>query len=147
MKTFIRTLTIIFTLGLSACSLGAAPTDTPKGTLSNSELGVVFVTADWCGDCREIQSKIKTIRATHTFDNTQFATIDYSSKDLEAFYANTRALGVERAFKGLMGEDIKTGLVLVDIDRQTIYGNLQSSNSNPEIVKLINHFARVARRS
>jgi len=99
----------------------------------------VLVYADWCGSCKILDPKLKSVRSAHQFDGVDFVVLDYTNKDVDAFYAAAAKAGVEQAIRTELDGTIKTGiLLLVDADDNKVIGKVTKALSENEITTEIN---------
>ena len=102
--------------------------------MSDAKLGAVLVYADWCGSCKVLDPKINEVKTNTKFDETFFLTLDYTDKNIDAFYAAAKAAGVADPVRTFLGDSVKTGqLLLIDMDDQSVVGVVKKDMSEAEI--------------
>lgn len=156
-KRYIAPLVMALSMGVAACSQASAPkaevtTATAKKELpmkieaaEDARLAAVLIYADWCGSCKKLDPKIKAAKARNDFAGTSFITLDYTDRDQEAVFLAADAAGVGAPIRAFFAEEMKTGLLLlVDLDDQTIVGDLRKELSDAEIEAAIVNAAAAA---
>ena len=113
--------------------------------IADARLAAVMVYADWCGSCKVLDPRINAIRENNQFDQTAFITLDYTSKNKEAFYAAAQAYGVDNAVKDYLGQKVKTGqLLLVDLDDKRVVSVIKKDMDDQDIIFMIKDEAEKA---
>ena len=132
---------------LAACGQATAPASERAAVSAPTEdtrVLAVLSYADWCGSCKALDPKVKAVQAANTFDGVEFAIIDFTSKDTDAFFADAETLGVGDAMRTTFGDKVKTGrLYLVDLDTGDVISTVDKSMTEADIATAIN--AAVAR--
>ena len=94
--------------------------------------------ADWCGSCKALDPKVEAAKADNAFDGVEFAILDYTKKDADAFFADADTLGVGDAMRTQFSETIKTGrLYLVSLDTGEIISTVDKSMDEATIARTI----------
>ena len=94
--------------------------------------------ADWCGSCKALDPKVKAVQADNSFEGVEFAIIDYTSRDADAFFADAETLGVADAMRATFPDKIKTGrLYLVNLDTGAVISTVDKSMDETEITAAI----------
>ena len=134
-------LTAAATALLAACGQASvpaserAPVTTPK---EQTRILAVMSYADWCGSCKALDPKVKAVRAANTFDGVEFATIDYTSRNKDAFFADAETLGVGAAMRTTFGDSVKTGrLYLIDLSTGDVISTVDKSMDEATIAQAI----------
>lgn len=105
-----------------------------QAATEDTKVKAVLMYADWCGGCKVLDPKLKAVQAAHPFKAVEFSKIDYTGKDKAAFWAQAVALGVEEPVRTTLGNNPKTGLmILIDADDNTILNTITKSMSEAEI--------------
>ena len=87
-------------------------------------------------------TKVKAVQAANQFDGVAFAKIDYTSRDVDAFFADAETLGVADAMRATFPEKIKTGrLYLVDLNTGTVISSIDNSMDEAAITTAISDAA------
>ena len=76
---------------IAACGQASVPaSERASVSVPTEDVRVLAVLsyADWCGSCKALDPKVKAVQAANTFDGVEFATIDFTSRDTDAFYAD-----------------------------------------------------------
>lgn len=133
---------------LVACGQAEVPASERAAVTAPAEdtrVLAVLSYADWCGSCKALDPKVKAVQAANTFDGVEFATIDYTSRDADAFFSDADTLGVRDAMRSQFGEKIKTGrLYLVDLDTGDVISTIDKSMDETAIVAAISDASRVS---
>jgi len=132
---------------LAACSQANTPASERAAVTAPTEdthVLAVLSYADWCGSCKVLDPKVKAVQAANSFDGVAFATIDFTSKDTEAFFTDAETLGVGDAMRATFGDKVKTGrLYLVDLDTGDVISTVDKSMTEADIASAIS--AAIAR--
>ena len=116
---------------MTACGQADVPASERAAVAAPAEdtrILAVLSYADWCGSCKALDPKVKAVQATNTFDGVEFATIDYTSRDADAFFSDAETLGVADAMRATFPEKIKTGrLYLVNLDSGEVISTIDKS--------------------
>ena len=131
MKHLLTSLLIGTSLLAGACSNQTANEATPtfkETTLAvvpteTTRLTAVLIHADWCGSCKILDPKLKSVTGSAEFDDTVFVTLDYTQKDKTAFYQSAEAAKIATPVRDFLGDKVKTGqMLLIDMDDQKVLG-------------------------
>jgi thiol-disulfide isomerase/thioredoxin len=98
---------------LTAPTLAELPSQSTETVISQTLLKVVKLEADWCASCQIVKKNVKAAKAENAFEHVDFAVIDYTDKDKEAFWARAAELGVEAQLKKALKGKPKTGKAYV----------------------------------
>jgi len=132
---------------LAACGQANAPASERAAVSAPTEdtrVLAVLSYADWCGSCKALDPKVKAVQAANTFEGVEFATIDFTSKDTDAFFTDAETLGVGNAMRETFGDKVKTGkLYLIDLDTGDVISAVDKSMTEAAIASAIS--AAVAR--
>ena len=143
MKKILLTLSIAALTITGACQKSVQETTEVRAVpsaeqVANAKLGAVLIYADWCGSCKVLDPKVEAVKAGHNFDSTFFLTLDYTDKNIDAFYEAARAAGVNDPVKTFLGDSVKTGqLLLIDMDDQKVVEVIKKDMSEADISKAI----------
>ena len=133
---------------MAACSPASVPTSERAAVTAPAEdtrILAVLSYADWCGSCKALDPKVKAVQAANAFDGVAFATIDYTSRDADAFFADAETLGVGEAMRTTFAEKIKTGkLYLVDLDSGDVIATVDKSMDEAAIKATISDAAALS---
>lgn len=100
----------------------------------DARLAAVMIHADWCSSCRIMEPKLAALKDGAKIEGVQFLTLDYTNRDKSALFAKADSLGIGEPIRAKLSDGIKTGiLLLVDMDDQTIAGDLRKTMSPNEI--------------
>ncbi len=126
---------------MAACGQAAVPASERAAVTAPAEdtkLLAVLSYADWCGSCKALDPKVKAVQAANSFDGVEFATIDYTSRDSDAFFADAETLGVAGAMRATFPDKVKTGrLYLVNLDSGEVVGTVDKSMDEAAITTAI----------
>ena len=124
-----------------ACGQASAPASERAVVTAPAEdtrVLAVLSYADWCGSCKALDPKVKAVRAANTFDGVEFATIDYTSRNKDAFFADAETLGVGAAMRTTFGDSVKTGrLYLIDLSTGDVISTVDKSMDEATIAQAI----------
>lgn len=146
-KRYIAPLAVTLFMGVAACSEASAPVAAGTETAAaekelpmkievaeDTRLAAVMIHADWCSSCKKLNPKIEAAKDRNDFVGTSFITLDYTDRDQDAVFAAADAAGVGAPIRAFFADEMKTGLMLlVDLDDQTIVGDLRKELSDTEI--------------
>ena len=108
-----------------------APTD-------DTRVLAVLSYASWCGSCKALDPKVQAVQAGNTFEGVEFATIDYTSRDADAFYSDAETLGISETMRAQFGDKIKTGrMYLINLDSGEVISTVDKSMDEAQIVATI----------
>ena len=133
---------------ITACGQAAVPASERAAVTAPTEdtkVLAVMSYADWCGSCKALDPKVKAVQAANTFDGVEFATIDYTSRDADAFFADAETLGVADAMRTTFPEKVKTGrLYLINLDSGEVIGTVDKSMDEAAIKTAITEAAALS---
>lgn len=90
--------------------------------------------ASWCGSCRALDPKITEARAGGDPEGVHFVVLDYTDRDVDAFFAGAETAGVGPALRTHYADGVTTGrMVLVDLETGTVVGEINKNMSSAEI--------------
>jgi len=126
---------------LTACgqaSVSAADRAAVTAPTEDTRILAVMSYADWCGSCKALDPKVKAVQAANSFEGVEFATIDYTSRSQEAFFADADTLGVGDTMRATFADQIKTGkLYLVNLDTGEVVSTVDKSMDESAIAATI----------
>ncbi len=126
---------------LAACGQASVPASERAAVTAPAEdarLLAVLSYADWCGSCKALDPKVKAVQAANTFDGVEFATIDYTSRSDEAFFADAETLGIGDTMRTTFADKIKTGrLYLVSLETGEVISTVDKSMDEAAIAAAI----------
>lgn len=133
---------------LAACGQAAVPASERAAVTAPAEdvrVLAVLSYADWCGSCKALDPKVKAVQAANSFDGVEFATIDFTSRDADAFFADAETLGVGDTMRATFSEQIKTGrLYLVNLDTGEVISTVDKSMDEAAITAAITDAATLS---
>ena len=133
---------------VSACGQANVPASERAAVTTPAEdvrVLAVLSYADWCGSCKALDPKVKAVQAANTFDGVEFAKIDYTSRDADAFFADAETLGIGETMREEFGDKIKTGrLYLVDLDTGNVISTVDKSMDEAAIAQAISDAAALS---
>lgn len=133
---------------LAACGQAAVPASERAAVTAPAEdvrVLAVLSYADWCGSCKALDPKVKAVQAANSFDGVEFATIDFTSRDADAFFADAETLGVGDTMRATFSEQIKTGkLYLVNLDSGEVISTVDKSMDEAAITAAITDAATLS---
>lgn len=133
---------------MAACGQTSVPaSERAAVTVPAEDVRVLAVLsyADWCGSCKALDPKVKAVQAANTFDGVEFATIDFTSRDAGAFFADAETLGIGETMRAQFGDKIKTGkLYLVDLDSGDVISTVDKSMDEVAIADAIKDAAALS---
>ena len=142
MRLVLTAATAIF---LAACGQASVPaSERAAVTVPAEDARVLAVLsyADWCGSCKALDPKVKAVKAANQFDGVEFATIDYTSRNSEAFFADAEPLGIGDTMRATFGDKIKTGrLYLVNLETGEVISTVDKSMDEAAITAAISEAA------
>ena len=126
---------------LAACGQASVPASERAAVTAPAEdvrILAVLSYADWCGSCKALDPKVKAVQAANTFDGVEFATIDYTSRSDEAFFADAETLGIGDTMRATFADKIKTGrLYLASLDTGEVISTVDKSMDEAAIAAAI----------
>lgn len=133
---------------LTACGQTHVPASERASVTAPAEdtrVLAVLSYASWCGSCKALDPKVKAVQAANTFDGVEFATIDYTSRDADAFYSDAETLGIDETMRGQFGDKIKTGqMYLINLDSGEIISTVDKSMDEAAILATITDAAALS---
>lgn len=133
---------------LAACGQAAVPASERAAVTAPAEdvrVLAVLSYADWCGSCKALDPKVKAVQAANAFDGVEFATIDFTSRDADAFFTDAETLGVGDTMRATFSEQIKTGkLYLVNLDSGEVISTVDKSMDEAAITAAITDAAALS---
>ena len=142
MRLVLTAATAIF---LAACGQASVPaSERAAVTVPAEDARVLAVLsyADWCSSCKALDPKVKAVQAANQFDGVEFATIDYTSRNSEAFFADAETLGIGDTMRTTFGDKIKTGrLYLVNLETGEVISTVDKSMDEAAITAAISEAA------
>ena len=133
---------------LAACGQASVPASERAAVTAPAEdarILAVLSYADWCGSCKALDPKVKAVQAANTFDGVEFATIDYTSRSDEAFFADAETLGIGDTMRATFADKIKTGrLYLVSLDTGEVISTVDKSMDEAAIAAAISEAAALS---
>ncbi|MEM0984809.1 MAG: hypothetical protein AAGJ32_01045 [Pseudomonadota bacterium] len=101
-------------------------------------LSAALIYADWRGSCKALDPKIEEAKANGAFDDVDYAVLDYTARDADAFFASADAAGVGQAIRAHLESGVKTGqLLLIDADNQTVLNTIKNDTSAGRITAAV----------
>ncbi|NQY98158.1 MAG: thioredoxin family protein [Henriciella sp.] len=132
----------------AACSEATVPATERAAVTAPAEatrILAVLSYADWCGSCKALDPKVKAVEAAGTFSGVEFATIDYTSRNKDAFYADAETLGIGDTMRATFGDKIKTGrLYLIDLSSGEVISTVDKSMDEAAITAAISEAAALS---
>ncbi|MEL6725434.1 MAG: thioredoxin family protein [Pseudomonadota bacterium] len=126
---------------LAACGQAAVPASERAAVTApatDTKVLAVMSYADWCGSCKALDPKVKAVQAATAFEGVEFALIDYTSRDADAFFADAETLGVAETMRATFPDKIKTGrLYLVNLDTGDVISTIDKSMDEAAITAAI----------
>ena len=126
---------------LAACSKSAPETTAPKMSDAATpaamvKANAVLIYADWCSSCKVLDPKVQAAMPAFKGKGLNFVKLDYTDKDRGNFDAQANAAGVAPAIAKALGENVKTGqLILVSADGERVLGKVNMNHTPAEIAK------------
>ncbi|MEO1553343.1 MAG: thioredoxin family protein [Pseudomonadota bacterium] len=141
-------LAAITATALTACGQASVPASERAAVTApaeNTRVLAVLSYADWCGSCKALDPKVKAVQASNSFDGVEFAIIDFTPRDADAFFADAETLGVADAMRATFAEKIKTGrLYLVNLDTGDVISSVDKSMDEAAIATAITEAATLS---
>ena len=133
---------------LTACGPAAVPASERAAVTTPAEdtkVLAVLSYASWCGSCKALDPKVKAVQAANRFEGVEFATIDFTSRDVDAFYSDAETLGIGETMRGQFGDKIKTGrLYLINLEAGEIISTVDKSMDEAAITAAITDAAALS---
>lgn len=138
MRLFLTATALTFIAACGQTSVPASERAAVTAPAEETRVLAVLSYADWCGSCKVLDPKIKAIQATNAFEGVEFATIDFTSRDKDAFFADAETLGIGETMRTKFADKVKTGqLFLVDLGSGEIISTVDKSMDDAEIIAAI----------
>lgn len=145
MRTIFAATAFAFMAACGQTSVPASERAAVSTPAEDTRVLAVLSYADWCGSCKVLDPKVKAVQAANTFDGVEFATIDFTSKNAEAFFADAETLGIGETMRSTFGDKIKTGkLYLVDLDTGDVISTVDRSMDEAAIASAITDAAALS---
>ena len=137
-----RTLFVAATITLvSACGQAqsdATPTFAVSAPAEDTRILAVLSYADWCGSCKALDPKIKSVQSSNRFEGVEFATLDFTNRDSDSYFSNADTLGIGAVMRTQFPNKIKTGkLYLIDLDAGVLVGTIDKNMDESAITQSI----------
>ena len=124
---------------LAACS--KAPDTTSAAGAVSAEMPAmeakalaVLIYADWCASCKVLDPKLQAAKPMFDGKGINFVTLDYTAKDKADLMAQAQAAGIYPAVSGELGQQIKTGqLIIVSADGTRVISKVGMNHTTAEI--------------
>ncbi len=133
---------------VTACGQASAPATEAIAITAPSEdtrVMAVMSYASWCGSCKALDPKVEAVQTANTFDGVEFAKLDYTDRNADAFFANADTLGVGPAMRAQFSDKIKTGrMYLVDLESGEILSTVDKSMDEAAIAQAITDAAALS---
>jgi len=127
---------------VSACGQVSVPASERAAVTAPAEDARVLAVlsyADWCGSCKALDPKVQAVQEANAFNGVEFAKIDYTSRNADAFFADAETLGIGDTMRATFGDKIKTGrLYLIDLDTGEVISTVDKSMDETAITAAIN---------
>ena len=121
---------------LAACSKSAPDTSAASAPAAMVKANAVLIYADWCSSCKVLDPKVQAAKPAFEGKGLNFVKLDYTDKDRRNFDAQADAAGVAPAIAKALGENVKTGqLILVSADGERVLGKVNMNHTPSEIAK------------
>nr|WP_070958890.1 thioredoxin family protein [Hyphomonas sp. Mor2] len=128
MRSFLAATAAILVSACSQASVPASERAVVTAPAEDARVLAVLSYADWCGSCKALDPKVQAVQAANTFEGVEFATIDYTSRNADAFFADAETLGVGDTMRSTFGDKIKTGrLYLINLDSGEVISTIDKS--------------------
>lgn len=142
MRMIFAATALAFMAACGQTSVSASERATVSAPAEDTRILAVLSYADWCGSCKVLDPKVKAVQAANRFDGVEFATIDFTSKDSDAFFADAETLGVGETMRTTFGNKIKTGkLYLIDLGTGNVISTVDRSMDEAAIASAISDAA------
>ena len=126
---------------ISACGQAQSdttPTIAVTAPAEDTRILAVLSYADWCGSCKALDPKIKSVQAENRFEGVEFATLDFTKRDSDSYFAGADTLGVGEVMRTQFPNKIKTGkLYLIDLTAGEIVGTIDKNMDESAITQSI----------
>ncbi len=107
---------------------------TDKIPAMDAKANAVLIYADWCNSCKVLDPKVQAAKPMFDGKGLNFVTLDFTSKDRADLMAQAEAAGVAPAISEALGEQVKTGqLILVSADGERVISKVGMNHTPAEI--------------
>jgi len=138
MRFFLAATAAVLITACGQTSVDASERAAVTAPQEDTRILAVMSYADWCGSCKALDPKVNAVSAAQSFDGVEFATIDFTSRDADAFFSDAETLGVGETMRTLFPEKIKTGrLYLVDLQSGEVISAIDKSMDEATIIASI----------
>jgi thiol-disulfide isomerase/thioredoxin len=145
MRLFLAASAAAFLVACGQAEVSAEERAAVTAPAEDTKILAVMSYADWCGSCKALDPKVKAVHASNQFTGVEFATIDYTSRDAHAFFADAETLGVAAAMRATFPDKIKTGrLYLIDLDTGAVISSIDKSMDEAAISAAISDAAALS---
>jgi len=145
MRLILAAATAIFVASCGQAAIPATERAAVTVPAENTRVLAVLSYASWCGSCKALDPKVKAVQAANAFEGVEFATIDYSSRDADAFYSDAETLGIGDTMRSQFGDKIKTGrLYLINLDSGEVISTVDKSMDETAIAAAISDAAALS---
>ena len=94
----------------------------------------VLIYADWCSSCKVLDPKVQAAKPMFDGKGLNFITLDFTDKNRSGFMAQAEEAGVGPAISKAIGEQVKTGqLILVSADGKRVISKVGMNHTPAEI--------------
>ena len=122
---------------LAACSGAETPAaeDAASEAVAETRILALQTYADWCSSCKILDPKVAELRAEGLPGGVALTVLDYTDRELDAFYAQAEAAGGGDALRAHFAEDgVTTGiLLLVNPDTQEVVSTIKKEMTVAEM--------------
>ncbi|NQY14971.1 MAG: hypothetical protein HRT81_14085 [Henriciella sp.] len=145
MRLILAAATAILVASCGQAAIPAAERAAVTVPAENTRVLAVLSYASWCGSCKALDPKVKAVQAANAFEGVEFATIDFSSRDADAFYSDAETLGIGETMRSQFGDKIKTGrLYLINLDTREVISTVDKSMDETAIAAAISDAAALS---
>ena len=138
MRLLLAATAAAFVAACSQASVPASERAAVTAPVADTKVLAVMSYADWCGSCKALDPKVKAVQAANSFEGVEFALIDYTSRDADAFFADAETLGIADTMRATFPDKIKTGrLYLVNLDTGAVISTVDKSMDEAAITAAI----------
>ncbi|MEM0928620.1 MAG: thioredoxin family protein [Pseudomonadota bacterium] len=122
----------LMVLAVAACGRAAPGDDEGRSVVA------ALAYAEWCPNCKVLEPKLEAVLDEHSYVDTSFVTLDFTSRDNATFLEAADQAGVGSAVREQFKSQVTTGLLLlVDSDTQEIVGVVDKTLTEDEIHEAI----------
>ena len=138
MKLILAASALVLVTACGQASVPASERAAVTAPAADTKMLAVLSYADWCGSCKALDPKVKAVQAANRFDGVEFATIDFTSRDSDAFFDDADTLGIGTPLRAEFASRIKTGkLYLIDLDTGAIVSTVDKTMDESMIADAI----------